>query len=266
MSQQIADTDDSMTYTQHGTGQPVLLLHGGMAPQSYWEPVIPQLEEYAAIVPDRSGFGTCLDDPTETPAEAVLDREAEYVRSLVSMLDEQPIVMGHSFGALTAITAAESAAVEAVVAYEPAVLPAAYRAEADLAARMTTLIDHGERREAVKRYIEQVLHPNGIDDLDAWLAEWPVWPECVDLAEEVVRMNRAVESYELPESLPVEAPTLVLTGTEGPEFLRQSARDVHAALPESRFIEFDGVSHSGPAEAPARITSAVDAFVEQKSR
>lgn len=52
---------------------------------------------------------------------------------------------------------------------------------------MQVLVDEGERREAVKRYIEQVLHPDGVDDLDAWLAEWPVWPDCVDLAEAVVR-------------------------------------------------------------------------------
>jgi len=115
----------------------------------------------------------------------------------------------------------------------------------------------------VKRYVEQVLHPDGIDDLDAWLAEWPVWPDCVDLAEEVVRMNRSVEQYRLPDRLDVDAPTLVLSGTGGPDFLRQSARDVHDALPHSRFVEFDAVSHSGPAEAPDLIAAEVDAFLQK---
>ena len=58
----------------------------------------------------------------------------------------------------------------------------------------------------------------------------------------------------------VAAPVLVLTGTDGPDFLRESARDVHAALPQSRLVEFDGVSHSGPGEAPARVAAEVDAF------
>jgi hypothetical protein len=83
--------------------------------------------------------------------------------------------------------------VEAVLACEPAVLPDEFRTEADLADRMTALTEDGERREAVKRYVEQVIHPGGIDDLDAWLAEWPVCPDCVALAEEAVRMNRAVD-------------------------------------------------------------------------
>jgi pimeloyl-ACP methyl ester carboxylesterase len=126
---------------------------------------------------------------------------------------------------------------------------------------MAALIGEGDRQEAVKRYIEQVLHPDGIDDLDAWLAEWPVWPDCVELAEEVVRMNRAVEQYQLPATLDVSAPVLVMTGTDGPDFLRESARSVHETLPYSRLVKFDSVSHSGLGEAPERISAEAEAFL-----
>lgn len=255
--------DSEIAYERHGDGQPLLCLHGGMAPRQYWQPVLPHFQEFAPVIPQRPGFGTCLDDPSETSAEDVLDREVQYVCKLVDAVDGEPILFGHSFGALTAIEAATEAAVDAVIAYEPAVLPEGYRQQADLAARMATLVDDGEREEAVKRYIEQVLHPDGIDDFDAWLAEWPVWPGCVELAEEVVRMNRAVEQYRLPETLAVESPVLVLTGTNGPEFLRESARDVHEALPHSRLVEFDGVSHSGPGEAPERIAAQADTFLDR---
>lgn len=261
-----SEADIEVTYDRRGDGPPLILLHGGMAPREYWEPVVPHVDGYTAIIPQRPGFGTCLDDPAETGADDVLDREVEYVRTLVDAVDGDPIPFGHSYGALTAIEAATRAETSAVIAYEPAILPDGYRAEADLAERMQTLIDAGERREAVKRYIERVLHPDGIDDLDAWLAEWPNWPECVALAEEVVRMNRAVERYRLPERLDVTAPALVLTGTDGPDFLRESARAAHDALPHSRLVEFDGVGHSGPAEAPDRIADAIDSFLRANSR
>jgi len=253
--------DSEIAYERHGDGQPLILLHGGMAPRQYWHPILPRFEEYSAVIPQRPGFGTCLDEPEETSAEEILDREVQYVRTLANTLDGDPILFGHSYGALTAIEAATDTAVEAVLAYEPAVLPDDYREEADLADRMEALINEGKRREAVKRYIEQVLHPNGIDDLDSWLAEWPVWPDCVELAEEVVRMNRAVEQYKLPENLNVTAPVLVMTGTNGPDFLRESARGVHETLPHSRLVEFDGISHSGPSEDPTRITAEVKAFL-----
>jgi len=250
-----------VAYERHGDGQPLILLHGGMAPQEYWNPVIPHFEGYAAVIPQRPGFGTCLDDPGKTSADEVLERESKYVRTLVDAVEGDPILFGHSYGALTAIEAATEAAVEAVVAYEPAVLPDDFREVADLSDRMEALIEEGKRREAVKRYIEQVLHPKGIEDLNAWLAEWPVWPGCVDLAEEVLRMNRAVERYQLPDRLDVDIPVLVLTGTDGPDFLRESARAVHEALPHSRLVEFDGISHSGPSEAPELISAEVDSFL-----
>ncbi|ARS90254.1 alpha/beta fold hydrolase [Natrarchaeobaculum aegyptiacum] len=250
-----------IVYEQTGDGQPLVLLHGGMAPRAYWDPVLPHLESYAAIVPQRPGFGTCLDHPAETSANGVLEREVAYVRRFVDDLEGEPVLFGHSYGALTAIEVATEAAVEAVVAYEPAVLPDGYREQANLADQMEALLENGERREAVKRYVELVLHPDGIDDLDAWLAAWPVWPDCVELADEVLRMNRAVERYRLPVRLEVDVPVAVMTGTHGPDFLRQSARDVHDALPHSRLVEFDGLSHSGPAEAPARIVAELDAFL-----
>ncbi|WP_135365195.1 alpha/beta fold hydrolase [Halosimplex halophilum] len=262
-------------YERHGDGRPVVLLHGGMAPREYWQPVIPHFDEYGAVVPQRQGFGTCLDDPQETGPDEVLEREVAYVRALVDDLDvrndEPPVLLGHSFGALTAIETAraltadgESDAIEAVVAYEPAILPEAFAEHADLADRMAARLDGGDREGAMKLYVEQVVLAGEVEDLDAWLAGWPVWPDCVDLVEEVIRMNYAVEHYELPERLDADAPALVLAGTEGPDFLRESARAVHDALPSSRFVEFDGVSHSGPSEAPERTAAEVRAFLDAR--
>lgn len=268
-----------IAYERHGEGDPLVLLHGGMAPREYWRPLVPHLEGFAAVVPQRPGFGTCRDDAEETGPDEVLDREVAYVRGLAESLDGDPILFGHSFGALTAIEAARAdrsddgsrdgdfgdrergASVDAVVAYEPAVLPDSFAAHADLADRMQVRLDEDDREGALKLYVRQVIHAGDVDDLDAWLAEWPVWPDCVDLVEEVVRMNRAVERYELPDRLAVDAPTLVLTGTEGPAFLRESARDVHDALPHSRLVDFDGVGHSGPAAAPERTAAELRAFL-----
>lgn len=251
-------------YEQHGSGQPLIFLHGGMAPREYWTPVVPHFGEYAAVVPQRPGFGTCLDEPTETSADDVLERETAYVRALVDDVEGVPILFGHSYGALTALEAATDLEVDAVVAYEPAVLPEEFREQANLADRMADLLEEGKRREAVKRYVEQVLHPDGIDDLEAWLAAWPAWPNCVTLAEEVVRMNYAVERYRLPDRLEVDAPVLVLAGTDGPNFLRESARDVHEALPHSRFVEFDAVGHGGPSEAPELVSAEVETFLDSR--
>lgn len=72
-----------VTYERHGDGRSLILLHGRMAPREYWNPVVPHFKEYATVVPQRPGFGTCLDSPGETDADGVLERETNYVRTLI---------------------------------------------------------------------------------------------------------------------------------------------------------------------------------------
>jgi pimeloyl-ACP methyl ester carboxylesterase len=165
---------------------------------------------------------------------------------------------------LLAVETARTAPAEKLIAYEPAVLVGEYRQQADLASQMQERIDNGERRQAMKFYIRTVMHGGDIDDLDGWLAEWPPWPDIVALTENIARINRAIEQYRLPDSLDIDASALLLTGTEGPPHLRDGIRAVDEALSDSQFVEFEGVSHGGPTEAPARVTSEVRGFIDGK--
>lgn len=169
-------------------------------------------------------------------------------------------MFGHSFGGLQAIETARPALVAGVVAYEPASLVDDDRETADPAARMQTRLDAGEPREATKLHLREVLHDD-IDDLDAWLDEWPVWFAPVDHVENTLRMNRALEAHPLPDAFDVDVPALLLTGSEGPAHLRESVRAVHDALPESHLVEFEGVGHRGPTEAPDRTAGTVREFL-----
>jgi pimeloyl-ACP methyl ester carboxylesterase len=127
---------------------------------------------------------------------------------------------------------------------------------------MQARIDDGERQAAMRFYIREVMHGGEIDDLDSWLAEWPPWPDIVALTENIARINRAIEQYQLPDSLAIDVPALLLTGTEGPPHLKDGIRAVDDALPPSRLVELEGVGHGGPTEAPARVTSKVREFID----
>jgi len=128
---------------------------------------------------------------------------------------------------------------------------------------MQARIDDGDRREAMKFYVREVMHGGDIQDLDSWLAEWPPWPDIVALTENIARINRAIEQYHLPDSLESDVPTLLLTGTEGPPHLRDGIRAVDDALPNSQLVEFEGVGHGGPTEAPDRVLAAIRAFIDE---
>lgn len=246
-----------IAYERHGDGPPLVLLHGGSSPE-YWRPLVPHFaEDDTVVVPHRRGVGESGDSDAYD-----LERGVEDVRAVLEAVDGEPVLFGHSFGGLLALEAARTVPLRKLLVYEPAVLVGDYREHADLAARMQARLDDGDRHEAMKFYVREVIHGGSVDDLDAWLAEWPPWPEIVGLTENIVRINHAIEAYELPDSFEFTTPTLVLTGTEGPPHLRDSARAVDDAIPDSRLLEFEGIGHAGPAEAPDRVLPEVRGFLE----
>jgi len=248
----------SIAFEQHGQGPPIILVHGGSAPV-YWKPVIPHLsDDYTVVVPHRRGVGA-----SDDTSEYSLARGVEDMRAVIESLDESPVLFGHSFGGLLALETARRTSVKKLLAYEPAVLAGEYRRQADLASRMQSQIDNGERRQAMKYYIREVMHGGEIDDLDAWLAEWPPWPDIVALTENIVRINRVIEEYQLPSTIETGCPTLLLTGSDGPPHLRDGIRAVHEATPTSKIVEFDGLGHGGPAEAPNHVTSELRHFIHK---
>ncbi|GAB7020102.1 alpha/beta fold hydrolase [Halostagnicola bangensis] len=248
----------SIAYDEHGDGPPLVLLHGG-GTRRYWESLVPRLaDDFTVVRSDRRGRGDSGD-----AEEYGIGREVGDARAVIDSVTGDPILFGHSFGGLQAIEAARERSVTAVVAYEPAYLVGEYRERADLASRMQAKLEDGNCREAMKLHLEEVIHGGEIDDLDRWLEEWPAWPDCVEHVENTVRMDRALEDHPLPDVLDIDAPTLLLSGSEGPSHLRDSVRAVHDALSDSRFVEFEGVNHLGPVEATDRIESEVRRFLEE---
>lgn len=254
--QSVTAEDSTRTeYETHGDGPPLILLYGGGG-RRFWDPIVPAFsDEYTVVVPDRR------EHDEDAPTEGYIDREVSDVEALIDAVDGEPILFGHSFGGLKAIETARVADVRAAIAYEPAYLVGEYREQADLAARMQERLDAGEPREAMKRHLKEVIHGGDVADFDAWLESWDGWPEAARNAEHAVRMDRALERHELADSLDVDAPTLLLAGSDGPAHLRDSVRTAHARLEHSRFVEFDGLGHLGPVTGPERVISAVQSFL-----
>jgi len=245
-----------IAYERTGTGSPLVLLHGGGG-HEFWAPLVPAFaESHAVYAPDRRGVGRSGD-----AQQYAIEREVADARAVVAETDADPVLFGHSFGGLQALEAAREADVAGVVAYEPPYLVGAYREEADLAARMQARLDDGDRRGAMKLHLREVLHGDAFEDFDAWLEEWPAWPEAAENVEGALRMDRALEDHHPPDALDLDVPVLLLTGTRGPPHLRDSVRAVRDALADARLVEFDGLGHLGPVEDPERVVDAVERFV-----
>lgn len=239
-----------IAYERHGDGQPLILLHGGSADRTHWRPLRSHLtESFSVLTPDRRGRGESGDGDAYS-----LDHEVGDLRALIEAVDGDPVVFGHSFGGLIALDGLAELPVERAVLYEPALLVGEHRGD-DLADRMQSRVDAGDRRGAMAMFIEEA---GGVPDVEAL----PWWPEGANLdrVDTVVRENRAVESYRLEDVGEVDVPTLLLTGTRGPEHLGDAVEALHEELPGSRVAEFDGVGHMATETAPEAVADSIEGF------
>lgn len=239
-----------IAYRRDGDGEPLVFVHGNGGEPWNRGPFVPHLaEEFETVVPERRGWG-----PSDRGPDHALDRHVEDVRAVLDVVDDDPVLFGQSFGGLCALEAARTGSVERLILYEPAILVGEHR-EANAAAEIDALIEAGDPEAAVELALSESADVEDVESL-------PFWPGIVDQAEVIRDEFRVVEEYRLADDFAIDVPTLVLTGERSPAFLRDAARAVHDAIPESRLVELEGVGHTG-AEAPDRVASAVRSFVRE---
>ena len=86
----------NLYYETHGTGRPVVLLHGGLASGEMFEPILPVFaERHQVIIPDLQGHGRTAD--IDRPIEIQL--MADDIAGLIDHLGlAKPDVVGYSLG------------------------------------------------------------------------------------------------------------------------------------------------------------------------
>lgn len=90
-----------LSYERHGSGSPLVLIHGFPLDLSIWDSVIPLLEnDFDLIVPDLRGFGES--STVETPYTML-----DFANDIVGLLDflgvEKAAFAGHSMGGYVAL-------------------------------------------------------------------------------------------------------------------------------------------------------------------
>src|SRR6476661_8359105 len=86
-------------FEQHGSGEPVVLLHGGFGAGALFAPLLPQFEGRTVITVDLAGHGHSPDPGRPLRPETL----AEDVAALIEHLGLAPVdLLGYSLGGLTA--------------------------------------------------------------------------------------------------------------------------------------------------------------------
>jgi pimeloyl-ACP methyl ester carboxylesterase len=92
-----------VSYSEHGSGEPIVLLHAGGSSGRQWAKTARLLESrFRVIAPDLWGFGNT--ERWSGGPELTHDHQALLVAALIRHLSVQPVhLVGHSYGGATAV-------------------------------------------------------------------------------------------------------------------------------------------------------------------
>jgi pimeloyl-ACP methyl ester carboxylesterase len=91
-------------YDEHGTGSPLVLMHGGLVDARFFEPNIAALaERFHVYTPERRGHGHTPDVPGPIAYQLMAD---ETIAFLETVIGEPADLVGHSDGAFVAMLVA----------------------------------------------------------------------------------------------------------------------------------------------------------------
>lgn len=254
-------------YWTTGGGPPLVLVHGGPADHTRWEPLLPYLEPHATVhAIDRRGRGDSGDAPNYKLAReyedvaAVVDAAAEASGSTVDLY-------GHSFGGWCAFGAATlTSNIHKLVLYEgwPAVEPDAFAYPPGLGERLDAFLAEGNREAALETYFREfVMMPE--EAFNAFRA-LPSWQARLAAAHTITREDRAIvtEPFNPEQAAKITVPTLLLTGSESPDLLRNNIETVAGALPDARILVIERQQHVADVLVPQVFAERVLAFLRQE--
>jgi pimeloyl-ACP methyl ester carboxylesterase len=244
-----------------GTGPALVMVHGSIADHTTFEPFVTVLREHVTTYSmDRRGFGASGD-----AAEYSIERDFDDVASVVDAVAERtggPVALwGHSYGANAAMGgAARSANVSHVILYEPSL---GLRYPPGSIAAIEVALDRGDHDAAIVAVLTDILEMT-TDEIDELRAS-PLWPVRLAAAPTIPRECHAEEDwvYEPGQFDGINAPTLMLAGSDSVPTVVEATTRAAAAIPNARIHVLEGHGHFAHKTDPAMVTGLVRAFIAE---
>ncbi len=252
-------------YDETGTGEPLILVHGGWSDLHNWDPVVPGLAEHFRVVAyDRRGHGGSSREPVGTRRD-----QEDDLAGLIEALGGGPAhVAGTSFGGSIALglAARRPELVRSVVAHEPPLMalvaedPEVQPLLAPVGASIqsvTARVVAGDAEGAARQFVNEVALGEG-----AWdLLPPPLRATMVDGAEAFVGEQGDPRWAALDRADRVRCPVLVTEGDQSPPWFAGIVAKLVALIDTAELRTYAGAGHAPHLTHPGDYLATVTGFL-----
>ena len=245
-----------VSYDTYGSGPRLVLVHGGFSDhKTNWEFVKPLFEQqFTVYAIARRGRG----ETTGTEGHSLED-ESMDVAALIQSLGDPVFLLGHSYGAQTALAAAAKVPdrVRKLVLYEA---PWPRLVNTEVLARLEELAQASDWEGFAVTFFRDTLLVS-VAELDE-LRATELWPSIIADAKASLGDLRALRRYDFKAERfrALRVPVLLQIGTESPRDLYVTDA-LAAVLPDVRIEELPGQAHEGMTTVPQMYAAAVSRFL-----
>jgi pimeloyl-ACP methyl ester carboxylesterase len=233
-------------YEVNGSGDPLILLHGGMCTAETFDGQTPALAEHFRVyLPERRAHGRTADVPGPITYEIMAQDTIAFIEAVGI---ERAHLVGWSDGALVGLLVAlwRPELVGKLVLMAQSVNWEGVRPElAPFVGRMTNEMLPPQLKQAY-----QALSPDGPDHLDAVL-------------DKLLQLWNADPAFPLSDLERVAAPALVLAADDDITLSIEHAAAMQRALPDSQLAVVPGASHAVPMEKPELVNRLILDFLAE---
>lgn len=243
-----------------GEGPALVMVHGSLQDHSISAALVAELRtDLTIFAMDRRGFGASGDGAAYA-IEREFDDVAAVVDAVADRVGEPVALWGHSYGASVAMGAATlTGNVSQLILYEPS-LGLAYP-QGWIETTVEKALAEGDHEAVIVHVLRDLLEFSD-DQIDGMRTE-PEWARRVAVAPTVPRECRAEQEwvYRPGQFSTINAPTLLLSGSESTAAIKQCTDAAAEAIAPARVQVLDGHAHVAHRTDPATVAAIVREFL-----
>lgn len=263
-------------YLSAGSGEPLILLHGGQGDYRSWEPQIAVLSRYYHVISYSRRYHFPNQNPEKVTDHSVIVDAADLAALIKALRLKRVNLVGTSMGAVTALSLAieHPGMVRRLIIAEPPILALAKRFPegdklyVDFMQRIQDPAREsfaaGDDAGAMRYFVDGFASPGRFDNLspDARLGVM----QNAGYFRMLSRSQNPYPDITRQQLRSLRMPVLVITGEKTIEIQRRIDEELSRLIPRARSSTIPNAGHGSPRENPGVFTETVENFLETSGR